>query len=137
MVALVECDLIWLKVLFWCNCLTILNFCVFGLAPNFSWLIVMIRRLTKSMISHRVNSPNSGCLPNIGYGPLSGSSIYNGTKGRKVAHQFVMRPKAAKRLFIVLRVLYPVFGKHPEFGEFTLSCVHYIFLFKSVFPIDW
>ena len=41
MVALIECDLIWHKVLFWCNCLTILNFCVFGLAPNFSWLMTV------------------------------------------------------------------------------------------------
>ena len=31
-----------------------------------------------------------------------------------------MRPKATKWLIIVLKSLYPVFGKHPEFGEFTL-----------------
>ena len=31
-----------------------------------------------------------------------------------------MRPKAAKWLIIVLRGLYPVFGKHPEYGEFIL-----------------
>ena len=32
-----------------------------------------------------------------------------------------MRPKAAKWLIIVLGGLNPVFGKHPEFGEFTLQ----------------
>ena len=31
-----------------------------------------------------------------------------------------MRPKAAKWLIIVKRGLYPVFGKHSEFGKFTL-----------------
>ena len=46
--------------------------------------------------------------------------IYNGIKGRKAAHQFAMRPKAANWLIIVYRGLYTVFGKHPEFGEFTL-----------------
>ena len=48
--------------------------------------------------------------------------------GRKAAHQFVMRPKAAKWLIIVQKGLYPVFGKHPEFGEFTL----FIFYGKSI-----
>ena len=41
--------------------------------------------------------------------------------GRKAAHQFVMWPKVAKWLIIVLSGLYLVFGKHPEIGEFTLT----------------
>ena len=86
-----------------------------------------------NLIPFRVNSPNSGCLLSIGNGPQNGPplyskaksreagpTIYNVTKGRKAAHQFVMRPKATKWLLIVLRGLYPVFGKHPELGEFTL-----------------
>ena len=48
------------------------------------------------------------------------ASIYNETKGRKAAHQFVMWPKAAKWLIIVSRDLYPVFGKYPEFGKLNL-----------------
>ena len=32
-----------------------------------------------------------------------------------------MRPKAAKWLIIMKRGIYPVFGKHPEFDEFTLT----------------
>ena len=57
---------------------------------------------------NRVNLPNIGCLLNIGNGPQSGPSIYNGTKGRKVAHHCVERPISG-------------IGKHPEFGEFTLK----------------
>ena len=81
----------------------------------------------------RVNSPNSGCLPNIGNGPQSGPPLYIKAKGRKAAHifimgpkghkifhQLVMRPKAAKWLIIVSRGLNPVFGTLPVFSEFTL-----------------
>ena len=65
---------------------------------------------------YRVNLSNSECLLNIGNGPqsgptfyskaegggpLRGPSFYNGTKGRKVAHEFIVRPKAAKWLSIV------------------------------------
>ena len=45
----------------------------------------------------RVNSPNSGCLLNIGNGPQSGPPLYCKAKGREVAYQFIMGPKAAKR----------------------------------------
>ena len=62
----------------------------------------------------RANSPNSGCLLNIGNGPQSGPPLYSKPKGRKAVHLFVIRLKAAKWVII------PVFGKHPEFGEFTL-----------------
>ena len=58
-------------------------------------------------------------------------SDYKGTKGRKAAHQFVILPKGAKWLIILLRGLYPVFGKHPEFGEFTLLSIKGIL--KNVF----
>ena len=66
-----------------------------------------------------VNSPNSGCLLNIGNGPQSGTPLHSKAKGRDAAHQFIMGPKAATWLIIVQRDLCPVFGKHPEFGEFT------------------
>ena len=69
----------------------------------------------------RVNSLNSGSVLNIGNGPLSDPSVYIEAKGRKAAHQFLMRPKAAKWLIIVWRGLFPEFGKHLEFSEFTLS----------------
>ena len=76
-------------------------------------------------------------LANIGNGPqsgpplysCSGPSIYNGTKGCKAARQFVAQPNAAKWLIIVQKCLYPVFGKHPEFGEFTLYMM-YIILYR-------
>ena len=60
----------------------------------------------------------------LGQGPQSGPSIYNGTKGRKAVYQFLMRPKAAKGLIIVLRGLNLVFGKHPEYGKFTLYQIY-------------
>ena len=46
---------------------------------------------------YRVNSPNTGCLPNIRNGPQSGPPLYSKAKGREVAHQFIMGPKAACR----------------------------------------
>ena len=51
----------------------------------------------------RVNALSFGSVLNIGNGPQCGQSVYNGAKGRKAAHQFVMRPKAAKWLIIVYR----------------------------------
>ena len=42
----------------------------------------------------RVNSPNSGCLLNIGNGPHSGPPMYSMAKAREAAHQFIMGPKA-------------------------------------------
>ena len=88
----------------------------------------------------KVNSPNTGCLPNIGNGPQSGPplyskaegrfaalSFYNGTKGRKAAQQFLVRPKAVEWLSIVLRGQNPTFGKNPEFGEFTLNQTQNVF----------
>ena len=41
----------------------------------------------------RVNSPNSGCLLNIGNGPQSGPPLYTKAKGCESAHQFIMGPK--------------------------------------------
>ena len=38
-----------------------------------------------------------------------------------MAHQCVLRPKAAQWLIIVCRRIYPVFDKHLEFGELTLT----------------
>ena len=46
----------------------------------------------------RVNSPNSGCLLNIGNGPQSGPPFYIEAKGREAANQCVLQPKAAKWL---------------------------------------
>ena len=43
----------------------------------------------------RVNSPNSGCLVDIGNGPQSGPALFSKAKGREAAHQFIMGPKAA------------------------------------------
>ena len=70
--------------------------------------------------SIRVNSPDSACLLDIGNGPQSGPSNFNGTKGRKAAHQIVIWPKAAKWLIIVQRSLFPVFSTLPKFSAFTL-----------------
>ena len=53
--------------------------------------------------------------------------LYSKAKGRGAANQFVMRPMAAKWLIIVKRGLYPVIGKHPEFGEFTLIILPAVF----------
>ena len=80
---------------------------------------------------NRVYSPNSGCLLNIGNGPQTDPSIYNGAKDSKAAHHCVMRPKAETWL-----IINPVFGKHPEFGEFTLyvSVFYGVELFLSSFP---
>ena len=50
---------------------------------------------------YRVNSPNSGCLLNIGNRPQSGLPLYNKAKGREAANQFIMGPKAAMWLIIV------------------------------------
>ena len=44
----------------------------------------------------RVNALNSGSVLNIGNGPHSGPSLYSNTKGRQVAYQFILDPKAAK-----------------------------------------
>ena len=52
-------------------------------------------------MSFWVNSPNSGCLIDIGNGPQSGPPLYSKAKGREVAHQFIMRPEAAKWFIIV------------------------------------
>ena len=49
------------------------------------------------MIVNRVNSPNSGCLLNIGNGPQSDPPLYSKAKGRKATHQFIMGPNATKR----------------------------------------
>ena len=43
-----------------------------------------------------VNSPNSGCLLNIGNGPQSGPPLYSEAKVREGAPQFRIGPKAAK-----------------------------------------
>ena len=69
---------------------------------------------------HEINTPNSGCLLNIGNGPQSSASVYNWAKGCKAAHKCVMRPKAEKRLFIESKGLYPVSGTLPVFSEFAL-----------------
>ena len=42
----------------------------------------------------RVNSPNTGCLLNIGNGPQSGPPLYSKAEGRKVAQKCVERPKS-------------------------------------------
>ena len=48
-------------------------------------------------IVNRVNVLNSGSVLNIGNGPQSGLSLYNGAKDREASYQVIMRPKAAKR----------------------------------------
>ena len=48
----------------------------------------------KDMI--KVNSPNSGCLLNIGNGPQSGPQFYSKAKGREAAHHCLVKPRAAK-----------------------------------------
>ena len=53
------------------------------------------------IFNNKINSPNSGCLLNIGTGPESGPRLYSEAKGRKGAHQFIMGPRAAKWLIIV------------------------------------
>ena len=40
---------------------------------------------------NRVNSPDSGCLLNIGNGPQNGPAVYDAAKGREVAHHCVER----------------------------------------------
>ena len=46
---------------------------------------------------YRVNSPNTGCLPNIGNGPQSGPPLYSKAEGRFAALHFIMGRRAAKR----------------------------------------
>ena len=45
----------------------------------------------------RVNSPNTGCLPNIGIRPQSGQQLYCKGEGRFAALHFIMGRRAAKR----------------------------------------
>ena len=55
-----------------------------------------------------VRALNSGSVLNIGNGPQSGPSMSNAGKGHKMAHHCVEAP---------------IFGKHPEFSEFTLIII--------------
>ena len=57
-----------------------------------SYRISLITMLRES----RENSLNSGSVLNIVNRPQSGPSIYSGSKDREAAHQFLMRPEAAK-----------------------------------------
>ena len=52
-------------------------------------------------IIYRVNSPNTGCLSNIGNGPQSGPPLYGKAEGRFAALHFIMGRRAAKWLIIV------------------------------------
>ena len=70
---------------------------------------------------NRVNSPNSGSLPNTGFRPL-----YT-MMGRSAAFGPIINCWAASRPLALLYNggplcgLFPMFSKHLEFGEFTLS----------------
>ena len=44
------------------------------------------RHAAPSIVRYRVKAQNFGSDLNIGNGPQSGPSVYNGAKGRKAAH---------------------------------------------------
>ena len=72
------------------------------LLAKISWTMSVISSenfsyLAKIWDLHRVSSPNTGCLLNIGYGPRSGPPLYSKAEGRFTALHFIMGRRTAKR----------------------------------------
>ena len=71
-------------------------------------------------IQSRVNSPNTGCLPNTGYRPLNTIMSHFAAFDPIINWWAALRPLALLYSGGPLCGPIPVFGKHPVFSEFTL-----------------
>ena len=74
-----------------------------------------------TFLTNRVNSPNSGCLPNTRYRRLYTMMRHFAAFGHNTNWWAALQPLALLYNSGPLYGPFPIFSKHPGFGEFTLN----------------